>query len=67
MVLTLLLLVTMATGHEDNGVKWLMLQEKSDDGTCETDPECSTGETCCYESLHAQHGFCTKVGECIIL
>nr|UMA82578.1 conotoxin precursor O3 [Conus ebraeus] len=65
MVLTLLLLVTMATGHEGNRVKWLMLQEKSDDGICKTDPECSTGQVCCSDSLQASDGYCTEANNCI--
>nr|WEQ50344.1 conotoxin O3 M6.56ii [Conus magus] len=58
-VLTLLLLVSMATSHQDRGVKRLMLRNTVDDGTCKSHKDCSPDQKCCRANVADEKGFCT--------
>nr|AXL95398.1 conotoxin precursor superfamily O3 [Conus ermineus] len=64
MVLTLLLLVFMATSRQDRGVKRLMLRNKLQKRTCSSPSNCPTGQECCPDRVDEPEGFCTD--ECNI-
>nr|AMP44737.1 conotoxin [Conus betulinus] len=64
MVLTLLLLVFMATSHQDAGVKRLILRNKLQERTCSSPSDCPAGQECCPDKLDEPEGFC--INDCII-
>nr|WMD30197.1 conotoxin precursor O3 superfamily protein [Conus litteratus] len=64
MVLTLLLLVFMATSHQHRGGKQLMLRNHLQKRTCSSPSNCPTGQECCPDKVDEPEGFCAD--ECII-
>nr|UMA82295.1 conotoxin precursor O3 [Conus ebraeus]UMA82576.1 conotoxin precursor O3 [Conus ebraeus]WMD30201.1 conotoxin precursor O3 superfamily protein [Conus ebraeus]DAZ86062.1 TPA_inf: conotoxin precursor O3 [Conus ebraeus]DAZ86253.1 TPA_inf: conotoxin precursor O3 [Conus ebraeus] len=57
MVLTLLLLVSMATSHTDRGVGLLMPRDGLQERTCTSDDDCGDLQ-CCPDTVDKPEGRC---------
>nr|WMD30195.1 conotoxin precursor O3 superfamily protein [Conus araneosus] len=64
MVLTLLLLVSMATNHQDGRVRRLMLRNRLRKMTCSSEDDCPDDQECCLDNLGDTEGFC--IDDCTI-
>nr|AGE10529.1 conotoxin Di6.12 [Conus distans] len=60
MVLTFLLLVSMATSKQDGRVRRRMLHTRLVEGACTSPSNCPTGQECCPDKLDEPEGSCAN-------